>query len=94
VSLTSKRPEKKSILTYLGDTSRVRLNERAETSERRILLFVVSDFVQGLAPRLCEFWEMRSDEVGVHQSYPTYRYSSVLMQASWRFGMKKNGYES
>ena len=39
---------------HLRDPNRIRLDERAEAAERRVLLLALGDLAQRLAPRLCK----------------------------------------
>ena len=57
---------------YLRDAARVVLNECTQAPERRILLLVVPDFVQRLAPSLNEVRQQRRDQARVHQTDASY----------------------
>jgi hypothetical protein len=48
--------------TNLENTLRIDLHESAEPTEGRVLLLVIPDFVQGLAPCLGKVLQMRSDD--------------------------------
>lgn len=64
---------------HLADTGGVCFDERAEAAERRVLLFVVTDLVQRLAPRLREVTEVRCHEARVHEPNAPDRHRSVLV---------------
>lgn len=64
---------------HLSHACWVRLHQRAETSVSRILLFVVSNFVKGLAPGLCKLWQMGGDDPGMHESYTSNRNCCIFV---------------
>lgn len=67
---------------YLGDPRGISLYECTESSEGRVLFLVVSDLVERLTPVQSELWQERGDEIRMHQSDPSYRDGSVLVQRS------------
>ena len=81
----------KVVATDLGDARRVRLDERAQPAECRVLLLVVPDLVQRLAPRLCELGQEGRDQRRVHQSDTPDRHSRVLVQAPRCLGVEQDG---
>ena len=79
------------IATDLRDTRRVRLDEGAKASERRVFLLVVPNLVQRLAPRLRELGQEGRDERRVHQPDPADRHCSVLVQAPRCLRVEQDG---
>ena len=80
--------------THLCDTGRVRLYERAEPTERRVLLLVVPDFVQRLAPRLRKLGQERRDQRRGRQADPADRHRRVLVQAPGCLRVEQDGYQA
>jgi hypothetical protein len=79
--------EKSHLSSDLGHASRVCLHQRAEPSISRILLFVVSNFVKGLAPGLRKLWQMWCNHSRMHKAYASDRNSCILMETPWCLGM-------
>ena len=69
-----------TLSAYLGDARGIGLYECTESSEGRVLLLVVSDLIERLTPIQSELWQERGNEIRVHQSDPSYRDGSVLVQ--------------
>jgi len=76
--------------TYLGDAGWIGLHECTESSECGVLLLVVPDLVERLTPIESELRQERSNETWVHQSNPSYRDSSVLVQRSGSLWVQQN----
>ena len=71
-----------ALSAYLGNAGRIGLHECTESSEGRVLLLVIPDLVECLTPVQGELWQERGNKTRVHQSNPSYRDGSVLVQRS------------
>ena len=80
--------------TNLGNARRVRLHEGAETTERRVLLLVVADLVQGLTPHLGKLREDWGDDGRMHQADATDGDGSILMEAPRCLRVEEDRYQA
>jgi hypothetical protein len=80
--------------THRRDSSRVDLNRRTDSPERRVLLLIVLDVRQRLTPSRHEHLKMRRHERRAYNRQPTNRDRRVLRQTPRRLGAEKNGHKS
>ena len=76
--------------THLRNAGRIGLHEGAQTAESRVLLLVVANLVQCLAPCLSKLPEVGCDMIGMHQANTTNGHCGVLVKTSGRLGVQED----
>ena len=74
----------------LGDAVRIGLDDHADPSEGRLLLFVVSDLRQRLTPILNEDGQIWRDLIRTDETQSTDGHSRVLVERSKGLGMEQD----